>query len=831
MINSDSKEIRLEKQAKFRETLKNVIGRDFDDNRISVVKTVTGFGKTTTTAQVNLEILDESSDNKSILVAVPNYENINELLPLYNGRAKVFMGKERAGCIRSEEMKIFNNAGISTDKLCSVSTFSKETGEMVKADCPFFKECGYQKQLAEFRDNRPEIILFPHAFLTVGGLPNYVIDNARTLIIDESIIDNIIKLDKIRTDSFIGRSVKRLTKEEYEYAIANRISLDEMKLSLTNEYKTIICDFIINLSKYDGLTAFAKAVGFDNVYSANRQAFVDKIDFMIRVATDTKKQNGITADIVANPSVENAQKIAGEKVAKNSDTEKFMWNTLKEMHKFLCERIDGQYTKELGVSYPDFLANYETICAKHNIRKVVGDKRVSLNKMNSEIEICNRNEFIFNNKALNIVVLDASADKKIYEKLFDNYEIDFYEIEGVSSVKTHLIYGNGFSTSMLTGYEGATENVKKKICKNRADINSIISFIANKYKGENGLIASTKKNKEILEKMDFTAYGQTKVFDNNLHFAHFGALRGLDYAKGFKYAVIVGKQELPTDIVKMSAIAIDYKSDEKYSGEKRKTKRELKDRNDGSLEMQVFEYKTEIEQAYNQQKREEEIIQAAGRLRAYHKDYDYNMWQEVFLITNTPPEQFIYDTVQHFTAVNRISDFDKLINDNKGAFTYHDLLKLENKEYANEKSALTAVREKFAKLGFSKNEVPKGFACVGYKLKNEKQFKNVFVNLAYHKANEKGAMKIAERYLDNNNIEFDDLKVLVINLPDFRVKEDFRLSLTERRDVYIQALTSVLKCKKIKSENIGMYVERNLYIDVIPEIEEIKYIEIDLLNT
>jgi hypothetical protein len=145
----------------------------------------------------------------------------------------------------------------------------------------------------------------------------------------------------------------------------------------------------------------------------------------------------------------------------------------------------------------------------------------------------------------------------------------------------------------------------------------------------------------------------------NVDFVHFGALRGLDFAKHHLAAVSIGRQELPIGLTDAYAAAFTYDDDEPeeplYTGEQifyPKFHRTLKLRSGQDYIYSVPAHPGRWGGVIQDQYREQELLQFLGRLRPVYRESAPPVY---YALTNALPDQIIWDgvaTVEKITDVN-----------------------------------------------------------------------------------------------------------------------------------------------------------------------------------
>ncbi len=840
MILNDNASLRNEKQ----EQVKAVVSRFTEKSRhyvegskknLTIISTPTGFGKTdllvkAVVSEISLwkNALVKGVDGKidlgysPIVFSGQNYNLMSEIEERLHSEMKkqgvefgvgYYKGKDRVGCKRTEEMNLLNSASISTDKMCK--NYVYEDGEKTEVFCPYYFSCPFIEQkmnysrdqfgrgivegnkinLHYFEDNQNDVVFMPHAYLNKTNLP-YNLAHPRFVIVDESIVEMIIDNAKIPFNGFTGRVVKSLTDEEFEYAKKNNLPFELMKQEVTGDYYRILQSFLNGLKEgVNPMISFIRAIEpewmGEDFKSVNFANVFDKIAFMMRVNSATRKSDVITPEMTANVNVSAVAQMIGGKKHKFNREEARMWQILLDMF------------KRVEIS-----------------REIITDKRIRF--FEGHIELAWRNEFVYANS--NVIILDASANEEIYRILFPEYNIEFVKIEGNPAQKNVLILGQGNSNSSIMPYEtGDYEFDKKTIeasARKRVRLHNAIGKIIANHPGENGLIVSTKKMRNEIENWKYDAYTGFAVNEKNVHFRHFGALRGLDFAKKFGYACLLGKQELPADVVRRMGVALSYlNEDGAGTGEKEKRNITIKMRDGSETSRAVIGYANEYENMYCYQKREEEIIQGAGRLRTYHKDNEYGDWQTVYLISNVIPDGMVFDEIIFIGDFEKMDKFNQVKADNYGVFGSKELVNAISDAKTDASKNVTG-HKLLKKFGFSESSIPAGYALVKCKAKSDMQYSNYYVDMAY--VDGESEESILAHVKDISELQgwgYDMFKFIAVNNGDTPIS--VRLNYEYRQISYDIAFAEIAH-KNLKSiKKINIEAEKNRIVMQKMPVEDI----------
>jgi hypothetical protein len=152
------------------------------------------------------------------------------------------------------------------------------------------------------------------------------------------------------------------------------------------------------------------------------------------------------------------------------------------------------------------------------------------------------------------VLLDASANLQITQKLFKGSNVQLHAFDAPLNLRTVLIADRTYSTASLVAGENASAEKKDAADKLLNRIGQAISLVAAFHGNRKVLVGATKTVRAAL----FGAYDKPA----NVEHGHYGAFRGLDFAKGYAAVIGVGRTEMPIWTLDGYAAALTYDDDQ-----------------------------------------------------------------------------------------------------------------------------------------------------------------------------------------------------------------------------------------------------------------------------
>lgn len=545
---------------KFLEEMIAVEAEGNPDLAVHILSAPTGGGKTTMTIAELAEILKQFPRKPSqgpIIIAVPTHANAaeglktaarngmtvpdsaviqeafgNEMAALRGAGliVEVFAGKEKAGCKRTEELRALADRQIAATNLCGtdvddedeiIARKKRKEGEKVDKKeilCPFrvSGECGYWQQHA--RVASADIVFVPHAYLTTPQVPK-VLKNPRAVFIDESVVFRLLRTVLMPTEALeAGRPEPWLIKAEKD---AGMNPADQHAL------REIAC----------GIALEALAAGKDvaSVFYARKDG-KDLIDAAIRVC---KRAHTREKQIRPDQTLEVIQAIAALPKGDHLFVEARFWNLVNDS--FLRITEDERMNT-------DRIGGRRGTCGSHDARIRVVTVPDENGQPKTAVRLSWRVMPNWADKPM--MLLDASASPRIMAKVFSRRIVE-HTVTAPMHVRTVAMIDSAFSNSSFIPRDDATEKQVEACAWNVERARRLIMKMAAIYSYGPVIVGMTKAVRQAIFTPDWMA-------PPNVTALHFGALRGLDYAKNAVAALSIGRSEMPIWLVDGYVAALSY---------------------------------------------------------------------------------------------------------------------------------------------------------------------------------------------------------------------------------------------------------------------------------
>lgn len=457
---------------------------------------------------------------------------------------EVFAGKEKAGCKRVNELMALIEKGIAATNLCgkkvddevAVVMPSRWSGEEVDDEetsggrktkpkkeilCPVREagECGYWQQHEKV--DAADIVFVPHAYLTTPKVPKSLA-NPRALFIDESTVFRLLHTTLMPLAALEAlRPEPWLTKAEQDSGIKPD---DQLGL------RDIACDIALK-SLAAGRDVAGEFFG--------RKDGKDLIDAALSVC---KRAHTREKDIRPDLTLAQIQEIANRPKGEHLAIEQRFWKLINDRFNRLfndeqmnVERIGGKRS-----------ANGDRD-ARVRVVTVTDDDGVA----QAAVRLSWRSLPNWHDKP--IMLLDASASPRIMKKIFGR-EIVEHRVTAPMHVRTVAMIDSAFSNASFIPRDDATDDQVTICAWNVQRARSLIMKTAVAYAHGPVIVGMTKAVREVIFAPDWNP-------PPNVTPMHFGALRGLDFAKNAVAALSIGRSEMPIHIVDGYVAALTYDDD------------------------------------------------------------------------------------------------------------------------------------------------------------------------------------------------------------------------------------------------------------------------------
>nr|WP_295884198.1 bifunctional DNA primase/polymerase [uncultured Devosia sp.] len=513
-------------------------------------------------------------------------------------RTMVYKGKLAAGCLMADRMRNLIDADIGASGLCK-STIKGADGGRQEVTCPHYDVCPAIAQKRMLADHH--IAFMPRSFLTLN-IPEEA-KNFRGVIADETTLDllahtNIFPLAALD----IERKEPTLTKSERE-------------------------------------------AGADPAYMLKQRGLVrDAVVIGLKAGKDPAKYLREKMPTEALELVRIAKRVCSSAIASGQAVRPGMSDT---DFQDLVKRPTSEYVKAefrfWSLIQEDMEANLLVELAGKTPRR---DTRIKL--LTHDVpEICLGWRAEPNWAGLPFLLLDASANETLLERVFTGRDIVTYECENDANLRVVAFPDQTFAVSKLLGRTDRVTQLEAayELLKIRRAIVSICAAHSN------GRVAvcMTKPVRQVI------CAGWVPPL--NADFMHDGATAGLDFAKTHVALISIGRTELPVATVDGLVAAYTHDIDDrppcidvfgtgkdaKGKGIRPHTANRFLKLRDGNLALcQHQQHESYFARAVQAQAREEAIRQRIGRVRGVFREIP----GIVYLLGEAIPDDVVIDDLR-----------------------------------------------------------------------------------------------------------------------------------------------------------------------------------------
>jgi hypothetical protein len=557
----------------------------------------------------------------------------------------IYQGKIRAGCKMKDMVEMAMAAGLGTSGFCEAEIVTPdidaETGEPIKKIeyCPFYsdfdqvgdnsetpkKMCPAIKQKYDIAN--AHVVFMPHAFLALN-IPEEL-KNVRAVVADERIHHLFLHtaVFPLETFNYVRKTPKILKSEkeagvQAEDFVSGRQEAIGVVQHAIQQRKCPVEALLEIKEKAEGTDVY-KTVGW--------------VDGALRsCGASLKKESDITPLITA----ERLAEICNQPTGKYVREEYHFWKIIQER---MSDRlIDMNNT---GLKMP----NYQP--------KAIGDREMRIQyvtdvveekdgtKIIEQVRISWRTEPNWLNRPL--LLLDASAAPKMIEKIWCGKEVVVHDIPAPINTRTVAIVDRTYSNASVVAKPSSTAREKLQSAQLMNNLRRVLSLTSAMYGWGRVVAGGSILVRKVINK-EWSG-------PSNIDWCHFGAMRGLDFAKYHNAAVSVGRMELPTRVVDGLVAALTYDDPipeipfDKYGTGKNDDGGDLlvpsrdqivKMRSGHDIVLQVPKYDGEWARMIQRQYREEELLQFLGRLRPVYREGEPPIW---FSLSSVIPEEVVVD--------------------------------------------------------------------------------------------------------------------------------------------------------------------------------------------
>lgn len=519
-------------------------------------------------------------------------------------RSMVYGGKVAAGCHFPDQMARLMEADIGSSGMCK-STVKNELGQRVDSFCQHYSTCGAIRQRAEIANSH--VVFLPRAFLTLT-IPEEL-KKTRGVIADEAVWDMLAHTNCFPLSILAGiRPDPAQTKAEKEAGLNPHDMVEK---------RGVVADLAIEAltSGKDVAAHIRKMLPNDGL---------EFVNFAKRVCS-AAIQSGQT--VRPGMSAHDFNDLVSAPKSKFVKAEHRLWSiVLEDLEATINNELTGRKTpSDARIQFIDHMEDGPQV-------------RLSWRTVPNWFEAP-------------LLLLDASADKLILDRVFLGREINIYECENDANLRMIAFPDRSLAVTKLLGRNGGDD---VKTAEGLLVIRRLVTAICAAHSNGRVAVCTTKPIRMII--------CAEWVPPANADFLHDGAVAGLDFAKDHVALISLGRTELPVTTIDgiVAALTFDMKEPElpiDYNGTGRdsegkpilphKMGRMTRMRDGRYAVTQHQAHRGEYARAVQKQAREEAIRQRIGRVRGVYRDAP----AAVYLVGEAMPDDVVLDDIRSYSDI------------------------------------------------------------------------------------------------------------------------------------------------------------------------------------
>lgn len=634
-----------------------------------LIKAPTGAGKTTALIQELARFKAAGGVIGPILMLLPSYENTAELearedlgvwteaqekraakiIKLAGQGLKVmtFKGKIAAGCAFPDLLEQLMKKRISTAGLCQ----SKDEGKVVyckhnpmNPDFDAVNVAPCQAILQKLQVPQHDLILAPHSFIQTN-IPQALRDVA-AVVIDEKIWDKVLGSYSFKLEETLTRprSAPEPTKAEAKIGVTTGEYVDD---------RHDLADIVIPAIRQGQDVARVILDHVQHMPTGKSRGGEVLLDHARAI---TGRAQRVVLDIKPGMTPEAVRELCKSPNAVDIVEEHKLWSLIDE--RLNAIRADREAQKQHRVlmelaaagapkNKPDtrVLPAAPVPTAKHD-----RDLRIIYKAgAGDEVTVAWRKARNFADRPT--LFLDASGNRQLLEKIWGG-SIWSVTVKAPLHVRTVLVPDYGWSkTRLLPTADDAFNTLVQKA--ELLTLQREALYTVWLMHGDSAVVACAAK--DVREQIN-TRWAAPA----NVHFMHYGNVRGLDFAKHHGAALSIGSVSARDTDIDAYVAALTYDDDKPEAlidphGNGRVSpdpasalldrpyvKRTYPLRDGGTAVVEVHEYKGAWARLLQQQIREEELAQFVGRLRPVYREGEAPVW---YVLGRVLPEGTVVDDI------------------------------------------------------------------------------------------------------------------------------------------------------------------------------------------
>nr|WP_247744462.1 bifunctional DNA primase/polymerase [Sulfitobacter sp. R18_1] len=562
----------------------------------------------------------------------------------------VYKGKIAAGCQMAEKVQAAMQAGVGTSSFCKASV-QREDGTSETVYCPFYEGCPAITQKEKIQ--QADLIFTPHPFMQLS-IPKDL-EHARAVIADERIHHLFLHTAEFPLHHLtLPRKSVRLTKDEL------REGITELDLFAAREDAVSIASKALQEGECPAQALFEYTEVIDG---QEHRVGASLVDYCLRICS-----NALRKDTTLNPELELEEVIAlcSQPTGLHVREERRFWAIIQERIHLLTNKYeivgnlqkqideldrpeDAERRLQLQEQIDAFLKYEDLPRGDRDMRIQFIREHTPTGSVKELVRISWRTEP--NWLGIPLLLLDASAAPEIINKIWGGADVKTHDISGPLHMKTIGVVNRTFSNASVVGDPTDTEAKKLVTAKGLNKLRNAISAVSSWF-GDSRVVCGSSI---LLRKTLNTNWKGPE----NTDWCHFGAMRGLDFAKFHDAAFSIGRMELPIRTIDGLVAALTYDDEEPElpfdvtgTGLTKEGKPLLMPSAEQRLQMRSGEvvciptpmHPGRWGRMIQRQYREEELLQFCGRLRPVYREGDAPIW---FALSSVIPENLIIDDLVH----------------------------------------------------------------------------------------------------------------------------------------------------------------------------------------
>ncbi len=569
----------------------------------------------------------------------------------------VYKGKIAAGCQQDEKVKMAMSASMGTAGFCKSMVQRSET-EKEEVFCEFYHGCPAIAQRHTIQQSH--IVFIPHAFMSLS-IPEEL-QEVRGVIVDERIHHMFLHSAVFDLETLkIPRKKPRLSKREKD----NGFNSEDLLVDRNEAVEIVIQAFKDKICPAKALSEYTREATRVTKLRNREIRETETVFEGVKLVESAKRvcSSAIQKDAMINPemSLEEIEEICAQPTGYQVREEYRFWTIIQERmqqlmeDKLVRERIEIIETSEMESADPEKAEKledelnrlYGMLRAKgerdYRIQFVI-DERSNGHKI-ERVRISWRTEPNWVERPL--MLLDASAAPDIISKVWKSRDIIKHDVPAPLNMKIVGIVDRTYANISMLGHPGMPDLEKLKCSQTVADIRRAISTVCSLY-GDGRVVFGTSM---CLRKLINTGW----VAPNNMDQTHYGALRGLDFAKNHRAAFALSRLLPPVRAIDGIVAATTYDDDapeEPFdrlgTGKDEKGNpllvptgmQKLKMRNGSVIGVPTPMYPGRWARMFQEQYCEQEILQFVGRVRPVYRTGEAPV---CFIVASVIPESLIVD--------------------------------------------------------------------------------------------------------------------------------------------------------------------------------------------